>query len=55
MTTTQRAPSADANIAGSGSKGRRVSHTTPLKGRRGSGVEKTSDHVSGRRRRQRRR
>ena len=40
---TQRAPQADANLAGSG-KGRRGSQT--LKGRRGSGVEKLDSHVS---------
>lgn len=42
--TAQRAPSADANIAGSGGKGRRTSQS--LRGRRGSGVEKMTDHVS---------
>lgn len=41
---TQRAPSADANISGSGGKGRRTSQS--LKGRRGSGVEKMDTHVS---------
>lgn len=39
----QRAPKADANLAGSG-VGRRGSQT--LKGRRGSGVEKLESHVS---------